>query len=306
MALVPDTDHTQRDLRAAVLWILVSCLFFASMWGVIRQASGQLHPFVLVFWRNLTGLLLMVPIFMHGGINWLKTSRLRTHMRRATSGVIATMATFYAVANAPMATAISISYAAPLFATIAAVMFLGETIRIRRIAALVVGFAGVLIVVRPGHIPLSPGIAAALISVVATAFSIIAIKQMTSTEDRRAIVFYSFALMLLPSLAFAVPVWSWPAGQNWLLVCLIGLLGLLGQLSMVRAYGLADTSALMPYDFVRFILVIMIGILWFGERLDIYTVLGGAVILASTLYLAHRERVAVHSQKPTSAPKEIA
>ncbi len=294
-----------RDLKTAVLWILLSCLCFASMWGVIREASKDLHPFVLVFWRNLIGLMLMAPIFVHGGTSWLRTARLTTHMRRATSGIIATLATFYAVSNAPLATAISISYAAPLFATIAAVVFLGETIRARRIAALVVGFAGVLIVVRPGHIPLSSGIVAAFISVVATAFSIIAIKQMTSTEDRRAIVFYSFALMLLPSLAFAIPVWGWPSGANWLLVGLVGLLALIGQLTMVRAYSLAETSALMPYDFVRFLLVIAIGILWFGERLDLFTVIGGSVILASTLYLTHRERVAAHSLKPTSTAKDI-
>jgi drug/metabolite transporter (DMT)-like permease len=298
------TPSPPQNLRAAIGWILLSCLCFSSMWGVIRLASEQLHPFVLVFWRNFIGLLLLAPMLL-GGSSWLKTARITTHMRRATSGIIATIATFYAVSNTPMATAISISYAAPLLATIAAVMFLGETIRARRIAALLVGFAGVLIVVRPGHTDITPGLMAAFVSVAATAFSIIAVKQMTSTEDRRAIVFYSFALMLPPSLLIALPVWSWPHGHAWLWVSTIAALATLGQLTMVRAYALADTNALMPYDFVRFILVILIGITWFGERLDMFTVIGGAIILVSTLYLAHRERVAAHSQKPTSTAKAI-
>jgi drug/metabolite transporter (DMT)-like permease len=296
---------SRQDLRAGVLWILLSCVIFASMWGVIRLASKELHPFVLVFWRNFIGLLLVLPIVLRGDLHWLRSSRPLRHVRRATSGIIATLATFYAVAHVPMAMAISISYAAPLVATIAAVVFFGETIKIRRIAAILIGFVGVLIVVRPGVTTLTPGIFAAFIAVASTAFSIIAIKQLTNTEDQRSIIFYSFALMLLPSLIFAWNVWSWPQGWQWLIVVAIGVLALLGQSTMVRAYALADTSALLPYDFVRFILVVMIGIIWFEERLDFYTLLGGSIILASTLYLAHRESLAAHSQKPTSAPKDI-
>jgi drug/metabolite transporter (DMT)-like permease len=212
------------------------------------------------------------------------------HMRRAASGMIATLATFYAVVHAPMATAISISYAAPLFATIAAVLFFGEKIRVRRISALLIGFAGILIVLRPGAIPMTAGIVAAMIASVATALSLISVKQLTNSEDPRTIVFYSFALMLLPSLVIAWPHLSWPQGRDWF---------------AILPYALADTSALLPYDFFRFILVVAIGIIWFGERFDGFTLLGGSIILASTLYLAHRERVAAHSSKPTAAPKDI-
>jgi drug/metabolite transporter (DMT)-like permease len=296
----------EQNLRAAILWILLSCVFFAAMWAAIRVASARLHPFELVFWRNCLGLTFILPMFLwRGESSWLRTSRPFVHMRRATSGMVATMATFYAVVHAPMATAISISYAAPLFATIAAVLFFGETIRIRRISALIIGFAGILIVLRPGAIPMSAGIAAAMIASVATAFSIISVKQLTNSEDQRTIVFYSFALMLLPSLIIAWPHLHWPQGKDWLLILPIGLLAVLGQSTLVRAYTLAETSALLPYDFVRFILVVAIGIIWFGERFDAFTLLGGSIILASTLYLAHRERVAAHSSKPTAAPKDI-
>jgi drug/metabolite transporter (DMT)-like permease len=297
---------THRNLRTAVLWVLLGCVCFSAMWGVIRHASGALHPFVLVFWRNLIGLLLVAAMVLRNDVGWLRTSRPLAHVRRATSGVIGTFATFYAVAHTPLATAISISYASPLIATLAAVAFFGEKIRIRRIAAILVGFAGVLIVVRPGVTELTPGIMAAFCAVAATAFSIIAVKQLTKTEDQGSILFYSFALMLLPSLALAWNVWIWPQGlQQWLQVGAIGVLATVGQTTIVRAYALADTSALLPYDFVRFIFVVVIGIVWFDERLDLYTLLGGSIILASTLYLAHRERLAAHSQKPTSAPKDI-
>jgi drug/metabolite transporter (DMT)-like permease len=297
----------EGNLRKAILWILLSCCFFAAMWAAIRFASSQMHPFELVFWRNSLGLMFLLPFLLaHGKGSWLRTSRPFVHIRRATSGIIATVATFYAVVHAPMATAISISYAAPLFATIAAVLFFGETIRARRISALIIGFVGVLIVLRPGAIPMSLGIGSAMIASVATAFSIISVKQLTNSEDQRTIVFYSFALMLPPSLIIAWPYLSWPQDEDLLRILPIGLLAVLGQSTLVKAYTLAETSALLPYDFVRFILVIAIGIIWFGERFDIFTLLGGSIILASTLYLAHRERIASHSSKPTAAPKDIA
>jgi drug/metabolite transporter (DMT)-like permease len=306
MIAPPSNTAPDRNLRSGILWILLSCCFFAAMWAAIRVASAQIHPFALVFWRNSLGLmflLVFLPAFGRGA--WLRTSRPFVHMRRAASGIVATVATFYAVVHAPMATAISISYAAPLFATIAAVLFFGETIRMRRISALTIGFIGILIVLRPGAIPMSMGIAAAMIASVATAFSIVSVKQLTNSEDQRTIVFYSFALMLLPSLIIAWPYLQWPQGQEWFLILPVGLLAVLGQSTLVKAYTLAETSALLPYDFVRFILVITIGIIWFGEHFDVFTLIGGSIILASTLYLAHRERVAAHSSKPTAAPKDI-
>jgi drug/metabolite transporter (DMT)-like permease len=295
----------EQHLYAAVLWTLIACSCFAIMWAFIRLASVSMHPFVLVFWRNMIGLLIILPMFLRGNFSWLRTSNPKVHLRRALSGMIAALTTFYAVANVPMATAISISYAAPLFATIAAVLFCGEEIRIRRISGLVIGFIGVLIVVRPGATSLSLGLLAAFVSAIATAFSIISIKKLTNTEDKKTIIFYSFALMLLPSLAFAWPYWVWPHGRDWLLLLAIAMLAVLGQVMIVKAYALADSSALMPYDFIRFLVVVVIGIVWFDEQFDLFTLLGGSVILASTLYLAHRERLAVHSQKPTLAPKYI-
>ncbi len=305
---MPDTPAIaapQHHQRTAVLLILTSCLFFAGMWGMIRMGSRDLHPFVLVVWRNIVGLILMLPVIWYNGGSWLRTARISVHLRRAMSSLVATMAAYYAVANTPMATAISISYAAPLIATVAAVIFLGEKIRARRITALIIGFIGVLIVVRPGYQVMTTGIAASCLAACATAISIIAVKRMTSTEDTRAIVFYSFLLLLLPSILLALPVWQWPVGMGWVYATGTGMFALGGQYCMTRAYKLADTSALVPYDFVRFILVIMIGVIWFGERVDMFTIIGGTIILVTTLYLAHRERVAAHSHKPTSAPKDI-
>ncbi len=269
--------------------MIVSCTAFASMWVLIRYASRDVHAFEIVFFRNSIGTLVLLPMMLRNR-GLMRISRLRANLRRATSGFIATTGTFYAVAHAPLATALSINYTAPLFATVGAVLFLGEKIHARRIAALVAGFAGMLIVVRPGALPLTPGVLAAVISAVSTAFSIIAIRQLVATDDSRSVAAWTFILMTPPSFVVALTVWDWPPVHAWPLLVAIGCVAAVGQLSMNRAFALAEASAIMPYDFVRFGLVTVAGIALFGERLDALTIVGGIVIFAATVYLAVRER----------------
>jgi drug/metabolite transporter (DMT)-like permease len=279
------TSSTNRG----IFWMIVSCIAFSSMWVLIRYASHDVHAFVIVFFRNFFGTLVLVPMMLRNK-GLMKLNRVKANLRRATSGFIATSGTFYAVSHAPMATALSINYTAPLFATVGAVLFLGEKIHFRRVAALIVGFAGMLIVVRPGALPMSPGVLAAMISAVSTAFSIIAIRQLVASDDSRSVAAWTFILMTPPSLVVALFFWTWPPANVWPLLIAIGCAAAVGQLSMNRAFALAETSAILPYDFVRFGLVTLAGITFFHERLDALTVLGGIVIFAATVYLAIRER----------------
>ena len=279
------TSSTNRG----IFWMIVSCIAFSSMWVLIRYASHDVHAFVIVFFRNFFGTLVLVPMMLRNK-GLMKLNRVKANLRRATSGFIATTGTFYAVSHAPMATALSINYTAPLFATVGAVLFLGEKIHFRRVAALIVGFAGMLIVVRPGALPMSAGVLAAMISAVSTAFSIIAIRQLVASDDSRSVAAWTFILMTPPSLVVALFFWTWPPANVWPLLIAIGCAAAVGQLSMNRAFALAETSAILPYDFVRFGLVTLAGITFFHERLDALTVLGGIVIFAATVYLAIRER----------------
>jgi drug/metabolite transporter (DMT)-like permease len=297
----------EQRFVAAIGWTVLASLSFASMWGVIKYTSQTLgyHPFMIVVARNFFGVVACVPMMVALGPELLRTHRLSAHARRATSGVIATFATFYAISNAPLATALSINYAAPLVATVGAVFFLGERIRIRRMLALAVGFIGVLIVLRPGHLPMSMGIAAAMISAAATAFSIVAIKQLTATDDYRAVIVYSFVLMLIPSILIALPYWRWPDLKDVPVLALIGLLAVTGQTGLTRSYRLVEVTVLMPFDFIRFGGVILIGWIFFQEHIDAFTILGGCIIFLSTIYLAHRERVAARIAMPARQPREL-
>ncbi len=272
-----------------ILWMILSCIAFASMWVMIRFASHDVHAFVIVFFRNLFGTLVLVPMMLRNK-GLMRIGRLRANLRRATSGFIATTGTFYAVSHAPLATALSINYTAPLFATVGAVLFLGEKIQARRVAALIIGFAGMLIVVRPGALPMTPGVLAAMLSAVSTSFSIIAIRQLVASDDSRSVAAWTFILMTPPSLVLAVLYWTPPPLALWPLLFVIGCVAAVGQLAMNRAFALAEASAVLPYDFVRFGLVTIFGIAIFDERLDAMTILGGIVIFGATVYLAVRER----------------
>jgi drug/metabolite transporter (DMT)-like permease len=292
-----------NQLGRAIGWSLLGSLCFAALWGFIKWASFSLDSFVIVFWRNLVGLIVLAPLLVGPGLALLRTRQLPIHFRRAGSSTIAVFATFYAIANAPMASVMAINYAAPLFATLLAAVFLGERIRARRIIALAIGFAGVLIVLRPGAAPLDDGMIAAMISAVMVAVSIITIKQLTANDDPRAVVIWSFLLMLPVSFLVALPFWQWPSGTAWLAVIGVGAAGAAGQLCLTRAFSLASATAILPYDFVRLAGIALIGIFIFGEAFDQFTIAGGLIIFASTIYLAHRERIAARELRPASTPK---
>lgn len=281
--------------------MIVSCTAFASMWVLIRYASRELNAFEIVFFRNFLGLVVLLPMILRNK-DLIRLDRLTANLRRATSGFIATMGTFYAVAHAPLATALSINYTAPLFATAGAVLFLGERIRARRVITLVVGFFGMLVVVRPGALPLTPGVAAAVISAVSTAFSIVAIRALVASDDSRSVAAWTFILTTIPSAFVAAFVWIWPSPQVWPLLLLIGCAAAIGQLSLSKAFSLAEASAILPYDFVRFGLVATAGILLFGEKADALTLVGGAIILAATIYLALREAQVARDARAASLP----
>jgi drug/metabolite transporter (DMT)-like permease len=200
-----------------------------------------------------------------------------------------------------MATVQAINFAAPIFATAGAALFLGEKLRARRVGALLTGFAGVLVVLRPGAQPLTPGIVSAVVAAVAVAFSIIAIKRLVGIARPMAVVFWSFALPVLPTLLVAIVFWTTPSGAAWLYILGIGAATLIAQIATVRAFSIAEATAVMPYDFVRFGITIAMGYLLFGESIDGITLIGGALILGSAIYLAYREAVLAR-KGPASTP----
>lgn len=266
-----------------------SCAGFALMMAIVRLVSAELHPFVAAFWRNLFGLAFMMPWFAHAGREVLHSRRWRMHVLRSTIGLTAMLLLFTALSRMPVAEATALTFTAPLFATSGAALILGERVRLRRWSATLIGFAGGLVILRPGLADVHP---AALIAVAAAAFiaaAMLTIKSLSRTETPNAIVVIMGVLMTPASLIPAVMVWRWPEPATWPLLVLMGLAATVGQVCLTRAFATADASAVLPFDFFRLIFAAAFGYLLFGEMPDVWTWVGAAVIVAATVYIARRE-----------------
>lgn len=284
--------------------MLASTAFFGLMAVVIRLASATLPTFEIAFFRNLFGLLALLPILLHGGAT-LRTRQLPRYLLRSVIGIGSMLAGFWAIGHLPLSQAISLSYSTPLFVTIAAVLWLGEQVRWRRWAAVIIGFIGVLVIVRPGSSSFTAGSLVAVAAALLSAVVAIQIKQLSRVDPADTIVFYTYLFWVPLSLIPALFVWEWPHGIAWLWLVCIGLAGTGGQLLWTRALRLGDVSALTPISFMQLPIVAVAGYLLFDESISRWTLLGATIIFAANAYIAHRE-VALSRSAATSAPIEAA
>jgi len=276
-------------VRGALL-MTGTAVSFAVMAVLIRLASHQIHAFEIAFFRNLFGLMFMLPWLARGkGLSRLATPRFGLYLLRAVFGIAAMLSFFWALTAMPMAGAVALSFTAPLFITIGAAFILGEKVRARRWTATAIGFLGVMVILRPGVGAVQPAALVALFSAAAMAGSALSIKVLTRTEPSDAIVTWMVVLMTPLSLPAALWVWETPDPRTWLWLVLIGAFGTLGHMMLTRAMKTADASYVMPFDFTRLPAVALMAWLLFGETVDAWTWMGAGVIFGATVYIVHRE-----------------
>ena len=269
--------------------MLGSTGFFALMVITIRLASESLHTFEIAFFRSFFGMLAALPLLLKHGPGLLRTTQLPRYVVRCVLGTLSMFCGFWAIGHLPLAQAVSLSYSTPLFVTIAAVIWLGEQVRVRRWSAVVLGFIGVLIIVRPGTTEFSVASLVAVSAAVISGIVAIQIKQLSYTEPADRIVLLTTIFWVPLSFVPALWVWEWPHGIVWLWVVLAGVLGTGGHMLWTRALKLGDVSALTPISFMQLPIVVVFGYLLFGEELDRWTLVGAAIIFGANGYIAHRE-----------------
>lgn len=290
-------------MRAALL-MLGSTMAFGLMAVAIRYATRYVPTQEVAFFRNAFGLLALLPMLLRPGHAPLKTQQLPRYFVRSAIGLGSMLCAFWALGHLPLAQAVSLSYSTPLFVTIAAVLWLGETVRVRRWAAVVVGFIGVLVIVRPGTAGFTAGSLVAVAAAVLSSLVAIQIKQLTRVDSADTVVLYTYVFWVPLSLVPALFVWVWPTGTAWLWLLATGVLGTIGQLLWTRALRLGEVSALTPISFLQLPLVTLFGWLLFNESVDRWTIIGAGIILAANAYIAHRE--AVLSRRAASAAASAA
>jgi drug/metabolite transporter (DMT)-like permease len=271
------------------LWMTLACLCFAGMNVIIRQLCHDMHPFEVVFFRNLGGLAFMLPWLVRVGASALRTDHHRYYLGRSFLGFLSMLLWFSALALMPLAEATALSFTSPLFATIFAVILLHEVVRRRRWTATIIGFLGAMIILRPGFAELGLAHALVLASSALAGINAILVKQLTRSESANAIVTYMTLYILPMSLIPALFVWVMPPMHTWPLIVGLGLIATIGHQAMTRAFVATDTSIVMSFDYARLPFVALIAWFVFGEVPDLWTWIGAAVIVASSTYIAHRE-----------------
>jgi drug/metabolite transporter (DMT)-like permease len=291
-------------LRGA-LFMLASTLLFALMHASIRHVSDHLHAFQIAFFRNLFGSLVLLPWLVRYGLAPFRTGRFSLHLLRVAFNLVAMLSFFYAVTVTPLAQVTALGFTAPIFATLLAIPILGETVRLRRWVAILLGFAGTLLILRPGVAEIELGHIMTLVSSLAWACALMTIKTLGRTEQSITIIAYMTFLMTPLSLLPALFVWQWPSGGELVWLVWIGVIGTLGQWLMTESLRQADTAVVMPFDFFKLVWVSLIAWLAFAEVPGLATWIGGAVIFASTFYITWREQQlgkVPATSIPTNAP----
>ena len=278
-----------RALIVGGLWMTAACGMLALLAAEIRMAAQHVHPLEVVFFRNLFGVVLMVPMLRRLPLPYDFRRRWTLFGLRGLTSFLAMSTWFFAVATIPLADAVALNFTLPLFATLLAVITLGETVRARRWTALAVGFAGTLVVLRPGFTEVSAGTIAALASALFMASSAISIRRMAAHDGPAVITFWSNIVMTPISLIPAAFVWTWPGWEGWAWLLLVGATAIIAQIFLSRAYAAAPTSAVMPFDFTRLPFAVLIGLAFFDEVPDPWTLVGATVIIGSAVYIPRRE-----------------
>ena len=283
------TDSRPSNLRGIVL-MLAATVLFTIMGASARYVSERIHPFEVVFFRNAFGFVLLLPLVLSHGLKHFRTQRFGLHVARAAGHVTEMSIYFVGLTMIQYAQVQALTFTTPLFAALLAVLILRERIQARRIAALAIGFLGAMIVIRPGLAPVDLGSMLILLSALGWAGVILIVKQLTRTDSSITITAWMVVLMSPVSLIPALFVWQWPTPAEWTWLAVAGIAGTLGQLLVTQAFRVADTMAVMPFDFTKLIWASLLGFLVFDEVPSIFTWIGGTVIFAGSLYVALRER----------------
>lgn len=274
--------HDDR-LFAGALFIIAAELMFALMGASIRQVSEGLNNGMVVFARNLVGLVLLTGFAFHPSHSGLRTQVPQLHLLRGLAGLGAMYCFFYAIANMPLASAMLLKLTAPLFMPLVALFWLGERFTWHVVIALTIGFGGVSMILVPDFSQLAPVALIALLGGALAAVAKVTVRRLSATEPAARTVFYFAAIGSVTSLIPLLWLWQTPTATEigWLL--LLGGLATAGQVLLTRGMACAPAARLGPFAFFSVIFGAMLGWLFWDEILRWQTVVGALLVMASAI-----------------------
>ena len=276
-------NKTPSKPRAA-LWMAgwLALMLIVAVAG--RETTRELNVFQIAEVRSLIGFLMLYPlIYFNGGFAAMKTSRPLQHIGRNLIHYGAGLGWFFALTLIPLGQVVAIEFTMPIWTAILAASFLGERMTVWKVAAIVLGVVGVIVIVRPETGQINPGQLIALAAAVGFGIAIAMMKSLTRTESTLAIIFWMLVIQSAAGFLPALYVWQWPTAYAFGWVVVIAFCGAFSHYCMARAMLYADATVVLPMDFLRVPLTATAGWLIYSERLDLFTVLGAALILAGNL-----------------------
>ncbi len=271
------------------LWMVLAAALFTGMPIAVRMLSGHMGPAEIIFFRSVLGMAFMAPYFLWTRTRPLRTKVLKLHIQRSTINFVGMVLWFYALALMPLGQAVALHFTMPLFIVLMAALFLGERVGVARWAATALGFAGVVIILRPGVVEIGAPALAVLGSAVFYGAAVTTIKVLTRTESAAVITFYSHLIMMVIAIVPTIVWWGGPRLEDTPVLLLLAVCGTIAPFAVTRALRVLDASLVAPLDFLRLPFTVAAGFFLFAEIPDRWTVIGALVIIGATTGLARRE-----------------
>ena len=275
--------------KLAISLIIISVFFGTVMLSFLKIAQEDVNVYVAGFFRFFLGLVIILPYIIKKKDAVLKTTHLKQHFLRAILGLPAMLLYFSALVLLPIEKLTAISFVVPLIVTILAVFFLGEKIYIYRTLALLLGFSGMLVIIRPGFVDISIGVYMVLFSALLWSINIIITKKISKDDSAITILAYQSIFMSLLSFFIVLFFWEMPSLKTFVYLILAAMCGTVLHLTLNHAFKLVDVSMTQPYSFLNLVFASIIGYFVFDEIPDLYTWIGALIIFTGVLIISYRE-----------------
>ena len=275
-------------LRLAILFMLTGGVSVTFMQAGVKVLSDELHPFIITFFRAFLVLIILMPVIFHSGVSVLATSSVKLQVIRGLVGGSGMVCVFTGLSLISLAEATTLLFTVPIFTTVMSVLFLSEKVGIRRWLAIIAGFCGTLVVMRP-DVSISFGHLLLIYAALAWALSVLIAKKLTQKDNVLSITFWQAAGSVPIALILGLTVWDWPSFDQLYWLFGIAGLGTIGHMMFYAALQRGDVSFIMPLDYLRIIWSAALGYLLFGDMPTIGLFIGGAMIIGATSFISYRE-----------------
>ncbi len=276
-------SQPQHPALLAAFWMLGALVSFATMAVAGRELSAEYTTFQILFFRSVIGVLIIGALVSRSGFAQLKTQRLKSHLVRNLAHFGGQYGWFYGLAFISLAEVIAIEFTTPVWTALFAFFLLGERLTKARITALVLGIFGLLLILRPGAGVLEPAALAVLAGAVGYALTYIQTKSLTTTETPLCILFYMTLMQMPLGMVPALMDWKSPSLEMMPMIILVGTTALSAHYCMTRAFKLADATVVVPMDFLRLPLIMVVGYLLYQESVDWFVLAGALLMLSGNL-----------------------